>query len=297
MDLNEKFIPIILNCEGLGDTLYSIPVIKKLHQAFCPDAKLLIFTRHPSLFMNCPYIEKAYGIHETTLLSNYPKHLVLFNSPDLPHSLMDTFDYISIPLGIGELSFREKQLEYFPLEDDHSDSFDVVINTSFTWPSRSWPVENWQKIADFLIENRRSVAVVGKDIFSKADNIWKKSQSLQGCVDLTNRLSLDQTYYTINKCGLFLTCQNGLSVLSGTTDTEIIVLDMSIEWSKRAVFRQENPHYKITYAKGNCNIYCCEIYKCSLYDNFKCIPTVEMIIDLLQLKLDFLKKHNGNSQQ
>jgi len=51
-----------------------------------------------------------------------------------------------------------------------------------------------------------------------------------------------------------VSCQNGLSVLAGATDTEIVVLDMSIEWSKRAVYRNDNPFHKITYVKGNCAI-------------------------------------------
>ena len=42
--------------------------------------------------------------------------------------------------------------------------------------------------------------------------------------NLVNRLSLDQTYYTIRKAGLFVTGQNGLSVLAGATDTRIVVL-------------------------------------------------------------------------
>ena len=87
--------------------------------------------------------------------------------------------------------------------------------------------------------------------------MMKVSPDLRGCTNLANRLSLDQTYYTIRNCGLFITGQNGLSVLAGATDTEIIVLDMSIEWSKRAIYRQEDPYYRVTYVKGNCPAYCC----------------------------------------
>ncbi len=209
---------------------------------------------------------------------------------------MDTFDFISIPIGIGELSFREKQIEYFPIEQDSAEHFDVVINTSVTWPSRSWPIENWQKVADFIIAQNLSVAVVGKDVFTKADNLWKKSIGLQGCIDLTNKLSLDQTYYTIRNSHLFITCQNGLSVLSGATDTEIIVLDMSIEWSKRAIYRNEDPHYKVSYVKGNCKIYCCQSGNCSKYGEFRCIPTIEQVLHVINEKLISIKKYTGNDE-
>jgi ADP-heptose:LPS heptosyltransferase len=285
-----KNIAIILKCEGMGDCLFSIPVIKKLASDIEPDSKFVIFTHHPNLFINCPYVDKAYDIHDTAEIEKYENILTLFDLQKLPHHLMDTFDFISIPADIGELSFREKQLEYFPIEKDHSEHFDVVINTSVTWPSRSWPIENWQLVADFIIAQGYSVAVVGKDVLSKSDNVLKKSFGLKGCVNLTNKLSLDQTYYTIKNCSLFITCQNGLSVLSGTTATEIIVLDMSIEWSKRAIYRNEDPYYRVSYVKGNCNLYCCQALFCPAYGHFRCIPTVERVTDVIAKKINSFSK-------
>jgi tetratricopeptide (TPR) repeat protein/ADP-heptose:LPS heptosyltransferase len=286
----KETVAIILRCEGIGDCLFAIAVIKKLHLIHKLNHKFVIFTHHPELFIKCPYIEKAYNINNTPELTPYQKRIVLFDTSKMPHWMVDTFDFISIPAGIGELSFREKQLEYFPIEEDHSEHYDVVINTSVTWPSRSWPVENWQKVADFILAQGYSIAVVGKDTFSKADNMWKRSQRLKGCADLTNKLSLDQTYFTIKNCDLFITCQNGLSVLSGATDMEIIVLDMSIEWSKRAIYRNEDPHYKVTYVKGNCKLYCCSSFECPMYTEFRCIPTVEQVLEVVREKLSLIKK-------
>jgi hypothetical protein len=281
-----KYIAVILNCEGMGDCLFAIPVIKKLTSDLEPDSKFVVFSHHPNLFLNCPYVAKVNNIHNATEMSKYKNTLSLFDLERLPHHLMDTFDFMSIPAGIGELSFREKQLEYFPIEDDHSEHFDILINTSITWPSRSWPIENWQKVADFITAQGYSVAVVGKDVTSKSDNVLKKSFGLKRCADLTNKLSLDQTYYTINNCDLFITCQNGLSVLSGATDTEIIVLDMSIEWSKRAIYRQENPYYKVSYVKGNCDIYCCQALFCPAYSEFRCVPTFDQVLAFISKKLN-----------
>jgi ADP-heptose:LPS heptosyltransferase len=282
---SEETIAIILSCEGMGDCLFAIPVIKKLYLTSGLYAKFVLFTHHPGLFTKCPYVDEVYDIHKHDKISQFKKPLVLFDPSQLPHWLVDTFDFISIPIGIGELSFREKQLEYFPIEEDSSQHFDVVINTSVTWPSRSWSVENWQEVADFILKQGYSIAVVGKDIFSKADNMWKRSYGLKGCVDFTNTLSLNQTYYTIKNCDLFITCQNGLSVLSGATDNEIIVLDMSIEWSKRAIYRNEDPHYKVTYVKGNCKVYCSQSTECPLYGEFRCVPTVEQVLDVVSKKL------------
>ena len=296
MGVDSKNIVILLQCEGMGDCLFAIPVIKKLLNAKNEkDLKFGILTHHPNLFKNCPYINEAFDIHDTDKIADYKKALVLFELSKLPHFLMDTFDFISVPLGIGELSFREKQLEYFPVEQDSSEHFDVVINTSETWPSRSWPIENWQKVADFVAAQNVSVAVVGKDVFSQADKLWKKAVGLKGCTDLTNKLSLDQAYYTIRNSRLFISCQNGLSVLSGATYTEIIVLDMSIEWSKRAIYRNEDPHHKVSYVKGNCNIYCAQSSKCFKYGEFRCIPTVEKVLCVVAEKLASIRKYAGKA--
>jgi len=201
---------------------------------------------------------------------------------------MDTMDFMSIPLNLGELSFRQKQLEYFPTEKDEAERFDVVLNTSMTWPSRSWSIENWTRLAHALLERHLTVAVVGKDTQSQSDRMLKRSPPVDGCRNLVNALSLDQTFFTIAKCGVFVSCQNGLSVLAGATDAEIVVLDMSIEWSKRAIYRQENPFYKATYVKGNCQLYCCSSKACPVPENsgrFECIPTYYRVHSVLFGKL------------
>jgi ADP-heptose:LPS heptosyltransferase len=229
---------IALTCEGMGDCLYSMPVIKKLYLATRQSRIYDIFTRHPDLFKSCPYVDRVYPFADGPLIRGYQaseKLIQLFDLKAMQHWAVDTTDFVSLPTGMGQLSFREKQLEYFPTEKDAAESFDVVLNTSETWPSRSWPMQHWQRLADELAARGLSVAVVGKDVMSALDGMTKRSLPLQGCRNLINALSLDQTYFTIAKSRLFVSNQNGLSVLAGATDVEMIVLDMSIEWSKRAM--------------------------------------------------------------
>jgi ADP-heptose:LPS heptosyltransferase len=125
-----------------------------------------------------------------------------------------------------------------------------------------------------------SVAVVGKDMQSESDRMEKRSPALEGVRNLANALSLDQTYYTLKKCRLFVTGQGGLSVLAGATETEIVVLGMSIEWSKRAIFRNEDPHHKVTYVTGTCPVHCASHDTCPLPENrgeLKCVPGFEAV--------------------
>jgi ADP-heptose:LPS heptosyltransferase len=262
----------------MGDCLFGQAVIKKL-RGVAPQ-RFDLFTHNPEIFRACPYVENVYPLEEPRLKA-YPHGLVrMFELDKLPHWKMDTFDFISIPLGLGQLSFREKQLEYFPTEPDQAQAFDVVLNTSMTWATRSWPLESWQRLADELLARGLSVAVVGKDVENASDKLLKTSPPLAGATNLVNQLSLDQTYYTLRKAGLFVTGQNGLSVLAGATGTRIVVLGMSIEWSKRAIYRSEDPHHDVTYVSGTCAVYCGREKDCPVPEHngeLRCVPSYEAV--------------------
>jgi len=272
---------LIVGCRGLGDCLFTLAVMRKLHDLGGGRCRFDVFSHQPELFRAAPFVASARPIGDESAIRAYPHgKRVLFELDKLPHFAMDTFDFVSVPLGIGTLSYREKALAYYPVEPDRAQRYDVVLNTSMTWPSRSWPLERWQRLADRLVGMGLSVAVVGKDVANPSDDMVKRSPALTGVANLANAISLDQTYHTIAKAGLFVTCQNGLSVLAGATDTEIVVLDMSIEWSKRAIYRHESPFHKVTYVKGGCAIYCASGFKCALpnaAERFKCVPSYEAV--------------------
>jgi ADP-heptose:LPS heptosyltransferase len=282
---NER-VGLVLGSRGMGDCLFAQAVIRKLKLS--SSYRFDLFTHNPELFRACPYVEAVFPLDDARIAA-YPHQVVrLFELDKLPHWKMDTFDFISIPTGLGELSFREKQLEYFPTERDEARAFDVVLNTSETWATRSWPREHWQRLADELVARGLAVAVVGKDVENPSDRLVKRSPPLAGVTNLVNALSLDQTYYTLRKCGLFVTGQNGLSVLAGATDAEIVVLGMSIEWSKRAIYRHENPHYKATYVSGTCSVYCGRDANCPIPEHkgeLRCVPGYEAVRDAVMGKL------------
>jgi len=277
MNVSDRTVAVVLQCAGMGDCLYAVPILRKLRRQFRDIRELVLFTHQTGLFARCPYVDRVYPISDEVARARYPQVVILFDTTRLPYHLMDTVDFMSIPAGLGQLSFREKQLEYFPAEPDAAARYDVVLNTSVTWPSRSWPLASWQRLADALVAEGRSVAVVGKTLYSPWEQMTKTSEGLTGCTDLTNQLSLDQTYFTIAKAGLFVTCQNGLSVLCGATETEVIVLDRSIEWSKYAMYRHEDPHFRFSIVKGSCDIYCCDGQACPVYGEFRCIPGYDRV--------------------
>jgi hypothetical protein len=279
---------LVLQCEGMGDCLFAMAVFKKLRSTY-PQNPIDLFTLHPALFKACPYVDSVNPMDVDAIRAHGGKLVRVFEPDKYPHFKMDTFDFVSVPLLLGNLTFAEKQLEYFPTEEDRAAAFDVVLNTSQTWKTRSWPQENWQRLANVLTARGLTVAVVGRDVESKSDGITKRALPLEGKVtNLANQLSLDQTFFTLRKAGLFVSGQGGLTVLAGATDTEIVVLGMSIEWSRRAIYRQANPFYKVTYVSGACPIYCGYDNTCPRPDfkgDFKCVPTYEQVEAAVLAKL------------
>jgi hypothetical protein len=80
--------------------------------------------------------------------------------------------------------------------------------------------------------------------------------------------------------------QSKRTMLAGATDTEIVVLGLSIEWSKRAIYRRESPFYNVTYVTGACDVYCGRADDCAvLRYNFKCMPTYEQVRAAVLVKL------------
>ena len=272
-------VGLVLGCRGMGDCLFAQAVIRKMRAA--SPYRFDLFTHNPHLFRACPYLEDVFLLEEDRIKA-YPNGLVrMFELDKLPYPRMDTFDFISIPLGLGNLSFAEKQLEYFPTEPDTAEAFDVVLNTSMTWPTRTWPVEHWQRLADELTAAGLRVAVVGKDVESVVDKMTKRSPPLERVANFVNRLSLDQTYYTIRKARVLVTGQNGLSVVAGATDTHIVVLGTSVDWSKRAIYRNESPHYKVSYVKGTCSVYCGRDKDCPVPEHMgelRCVPGYDAVL-------------------
>ena len=147
-------IALVLLCEGMGDCLYAQGVMKRLRREHAGRYVFHLFTHRPELFAKCPYVASVHHAHDPAL-GNYPQHVRMFETGKLEHWRLDTFDFMSIPLGLGTLTFGEKEIEYFPVEEDRAQAFDVVLNTSMTWPTRSWPLENWQRLADELLARGR----------------------------------------------------------------------------------------------------------------------------------------------
>src|SRR6188768_3684802 len=102
---------LALTAEGMGDCLFAMAVIRKLRQSYAGNP-IDLFTWHPALFKACPYVDTVQLLDDAAVKGYSGKMVRLFEPEKNPHWKMDTFDFISVPVAQGQLTFAEKQLEY-----------------------------------------------------------------------------------------------------------------------------------------------------------------------------------------
>src|ERR687890_414916 len=83
--------------------------------------------------------------------------------------------------GMGDCLFAQAVIRKLRRSAPYAvELFDVVLNTSMTWATRSWPLPLWQRLADTLRARGLSVAAVGKDVKREIDALEKRSPPLTG---------------------------------------------------------------------------------------------------------------------
>ena len=190
---------------GMGDVVLCEPIIKKLKQKY-PQAKLTFYTAKPDIvkyFVNKP--DEIVKIDEQQLLNDFlatTDNQVKFDL-DLAYEsrLMKPFiDSYAEVCNIKFENFRDKypQLEY-KTEDNFvpiTPNTVVVCGDGSGWPGKTWPIEKWTKVIEYLHSKGYAVIETG-----------------HYCTELTDKqyhnCSLDQMIRLIAGCQFFIGGDNG----------------------------------------------------------------------------------------
>lgn len=264
--------PICLDlssCNGLGDTLASTPLIRKLKNSY--SKKILLITKYPELFNGNPNIEKTYksgSVNIDFFKQNYIYHNSFHNigqknefGVEIKSNTIDIRQHHAIQLGFT-LFKDELEMEYYPHDykpiENLPEKF-VLIHPVQTWPSRTWSAQNWMMLTKMLNDIGVSVVSVGKDSsevgFFNIDKPVFNFQISDG-LNLMNKTDISQVWHLISKSMCFVTMDSGLLHIAGTTDSEILMLGSSIRPELRAPYRNNSQDYKFSYVMGNCGIFC-----------------------------------------
>ena len=317
---NKKFdVAIGFPCDGLGDTICATPSVRKLSEAY--NTKITVYSKHPVVFQNLPYVKSSHrymDIHDNQDLKNsfdyyYQTEIAIthFNDQDVKfkHSHMDIRQIHANFLGFTLLkedshcdfiANKYKPIEKLP------DKY-IVIHATESWPSKDWGFENWNEFCNTL---NYPIVMVGKDSKEQGSfMVYKPTYELkpkQG-LDLRNRTDIHQLWHVLDKAQLIVTNDSSIMHLSGTTDTEILVLGSSQRPELRFPYRKGSQEYKIRMVLGSCDLFCASDLKYSVWEfgtinqvgpvpfcledknKFECHPSVELVMKEVENIIDLRK--------
>ena len=291
-----KKIAIVLACNGIGDILSSVPIIKYLYNVY--KYKIPVFTSKTFILNNYPYIEIHPFIEHEKYQNEY-NIISTFNVDQLMHTRIDIRQLHAHSLGI-QLLPSELNIEFYPdeyIEIPNLPDEYIVLHPSMNWPSRTWNPYRWQKLILELNKLNINIVLIGKDsseigTYNTQKPVFKLKLN-KGGLDLTNKLDLHQTWHILNKSKLIITMDSGILHLAGTTDTHIIQLGSSINPKFRAPYRKNNQGYKYSYILGTCDKFCASDSKYSFkyLNTHNKLPPVPFCLENHET---FGDKHNLN---
>ena len=305
-----------LPCNGLGDTICATTTIRKVSEAY--DAPISVYSKHPEVFKNLSYVESSLhydDIHENQELKDsydyyYQTEIALthFNDQDVKfkHSHMDIRQIHANFIGFTLLK-KDSHCDfiadrYKPI-DNLPEKY-IVIHATESWPSKDWGFENWNSLCNTL---DYPIVMVGKESSEVGSfNVQKPTYDLRPKMglDLRNKTNVHQLWHVLDKAQLVITNDSSVMHLSGTTDTEILVLGSSQRPEIRFPYRNGSQEYKIRMVLGTCDLFCASDLKYNVREHgtlnivgpivnclenketFECHPSVDSVIKEVENIMD-----------
>lgn len=304
-----------IDSPSLGDTLSATPVIRKLSKLY--DNQIIVINNIVDLFKNNPYVKYTLPIDffSQKMVESDDEYFRSFVLPGRQNQFgverkFSSFDIRQIhanDLGFN-LMPEEMECDFYP--DDYDNPFDlpykkyVVLHTAKNWPNRTWAKEKWQKIINYLAENKIYTVLIGKEVeeINSKHQVYKtfdKFENLYG-QDLINKDNLSLCWHILNNASLFITMDTGPLHIAGTTDVDILQLSSAKDPRLSAPYRKGRQDYKYTHLKGPCDLYCTNNLKFSIKEwnsinfvppllgclderpNFDCHPSTDQVIKYLK---------------
>lgn len=254
--------------KGLGDTICSTPVLRKLYNSY--GKKISVLTHHPDIFRNNEYVQDLYFTENSSreiLIENYDM-LVSFLPNiqnkfgiSLRHNQFDIRQYHAAGLGF-QLLPEEMEMDYYPNNFEPIENLPekfLIIHPVQTWASRTWSEKNWILLTRMLNDSGIPVVSVGKTSSETGGSNVQKPVfdfEIELGLNLLNVANISQTWWLMQKSLGVITMDSGMLHLAGTTDAEIFQLGSSVDFRLRAPFRKGSQSYKYNYISGECEKMC-----------------------------------------
>jgi len=319
---NKNKIYYLIHSVSFGDTLAATPTLRYVSQS--QNQKINVVTHKKHIFNNNPYVNQCLSFDEFYGLEN--SNIIKYesftfagrsdnNGIEKKFSHIDTRQLHAMDLGF-QLMPHQMEYDYNPntveLDYDIPEKY-VVCHITQNWANRTWDTKNWQRLIDWLSENKIFTILIGQDHSEKVHESISVDPLVKACpkldnlygLDLTNKIELEEMYQVIKGSSVIVTMDTGPLHIAGCTDTHILQLGSATNPLLRIPYRNNTQNYKYDFVGGTCNIFCNSDLKYNVQEwghinavgpltecsenkpTFECHPQVDKVISKLKDILQF----------
>jgi len=219
---------------GMGDQLCAEPVIRYTQKIY-PDAKIFIISHFKRLFehLDIPIYDydEWKGLKDAVLtMHSCPDDEQ--SQTDLSHVLFHPTDFASLSMIKRTLPVKDKTIKMKVdiedvssivdmLKDKPSDKKVVLVHAGKWWPSKTFPVEWWQKVVDKLSE-KLTVVLIGKYIENKQG--YQPVKCPKDGMDFRDITSLGEMIALISLSKVTLTNDSSPVHIAGAFDNWLVAI-------------------------------------------------------------------------
>jgi ADP-heptose:LPS heptosyltransferase len=264
-----KKIYYIIHSNSFGDTLAATPTLRYLYKSH--NKKINVVTHNKNVFNNNPCVDELFSFDE--FVGSSDRDILKYESFTFPgqtdrngiekkFSHIDTRLLHSMDLGF-QLLPEDMSYDFYPdpmnLKVDLPNQY-VVLHTTTNWPNRTWDKNEWQRLIDWLSDNKIFTVLIGFGYKEKLheslsdqplEKVCPDFNNLYG-IDLTNQGSVSDMWWVINGSTCIITMDSGPLHIAGCTDTQILQLGSAINPKFRAPYRNGSQDYKYNFIGGDC---------------------------------------------
>jgi FkbM family methyltransferase len=316
----------LIHSKSFGDTLCATPTLRYLSQSH--NQKINVVSHIDEIFDNNPYVNQSLSFDEFYKINN--DNIIKYesftfagksdnNGIEKKFSHIDTRQVHAIDLGF-QLMPHQMECDYNPnhveLEYDLPEKY-VVCHITQNWANRTWDTKNWQRLIDWLSENKIFTILIGKDHSEKLHDSISIDPLIKSCpklenlygIDLTNKIGLKEMYQVIKGSSVIITMDTGPLHMAGCTDTHILQIGSAQHPLLRIPYRNNTQNYKYDFVGGTCSIFCNSDLKYNVKEwghinavapltecsenkpTFECHPHVDKVIDKLRDILQYQEEN------
>ena len=321
-----KDIYYLIHSISFGDTLAATPTLRYIAQSH--NQKINVVTHKKHIFKNNPNVNQCLSFDEYYNLN--VEDVVKYesftfagrqdnNGIEKKFSHIDTRQLHAMDLGF-QLMPHQMEYEYTPdyveLEYDIPEKY-VVCHITQNWSNRTWDTQNWQRLVDWLSENKIFTILIGQDHKEKVHDSISVEPIVKACpkldnlygLDLCNKIELEEMYQVIKNGMVLITMDTGPLHIAGCTDTHILQLGSATHPLLRIPYRNNTQNYKYDFVGGTCNIFCNSDLKYNVQEwghinavapltecsenkpTFECHPPVDKVIKKLAEIIQFQEEN------